>query len=222
MKGSSRLMIVAALWLAATPVRADTAAISRENFLALSTGRAPFRPLYDEAIRNIIDGAPGFLREIAAFEDGTSTREWTALYRVASEMGASAGPPLLEAIEAAENDTARWALVVAFGATRDSTHAWRIAPLTRSMDRRIRAAAALALGEVGSVNARPALIAAFGDSEAAVRRVAVDALGRIAPSCAEVEDLAAIRDALERAESDPDPWVRRNARRALENFRAAP
>ncbi|MEK8023980.1 MAG: HEAT repeat domain-containing protein [Candidatus Hydrogenedentota bacterium] len=206
-------MLVAGMTI--LPANAETSFIWRENFLVLSTGRASFRSLYDESSRNIIAGAPASILHLAEFYDARSSREWLSLYRVASDMGPAAGPILLDAADAAATDTALWPLLVAYGASRDTLHVDRLLRFTGSPDKRVRAAVALVCGDVALVSTQPLLAEVVHDTEAAVRRIAVDSLGRIFKAATAESDSAALRSSLEMALDDPDPWVRRNARKAL-------
>lgn len=95
-------------------------------------------------------------------------------------------------------------------------HAPRALELVRDADARVRAAAALALGQRQPDGAREALLAAALDRSPAVRREAVRALLARWPQRAEV------RARLAELERDPDPLVRELVAAAPQDASAAP
>ena len=86
----------------------------------------------------------------------------------------------------------------------------------RDAHRRVRRAAALALGEMGEAAATPGVVGALterlGDGDSAVRQAAAEALRRMGEAAARPEVLRAL---VLRLESDDDPEVRAAAARAL-------
>jgi HEAT repeat protein len=188
----------------------------REYFLVLSTGRAPYRPLYAEADAAFARAESSVFQAMSEFLDPESTREWMALQRAAGAAGHEAARGIEQALSRAATDTARWPLILALGSTGDTGSIGTIAAQSRSLDRRVRMAGAIALGDLAHPDGIPALLASLGDTEAVVRRGVVDGLRRIIernPGLdAATRDL--IRAALDTARRDLDPWVRRGARSA--------
>lgn len=103
-------------------------------------------------------------------------------------------------------------LLNACGGETDPVRYW--SRMLRSEDAEVRTRAARALGESRREAAVPALMAALGDPDEAVRLAAVDALARMRGSAREAVP------ALERALADQAPAVRAAAGRALDQIRA--
>jgi hypothetical protein len=187
----------------------------REYFLVLSTGRAPYRPLYGEADAAFVGAEAVDFRAAGEFLDPESTREWMALQRVAAAAGPKAARGIAAALGSAASDTERWPLILALGSTGDTSIIPRIAGHAASLDRRVRTACAIALGDLAHIDGSRALLAALRDSEAGVRRIAADGLRRLleANPNLDEETIGAIRGALAAAARDSDPWVRRNAKK---------
>lgn len=219
--------MIAALVLASvlTVGPSDTPAW-REDFLILSTGRAPFRNLQAFASRRLGSELHRTAGWMAGSADPAATRDWLVLHRVASDRGPSAGPLFAAALAASPSDTQRWMVVMAIAAALDSAQAPVVADLLASPDRRLRSLAAVALGDLATPRHLPALIRALEDEHAPVRRAAADAIERLASRHPVAgwawNRRAEAAAALGEAAGDTDAWTRRNARRALGVVTSAP
>lgn len=192
------------------------ALVLREQFFILTTGRAPYRNLREEAKRNLAAAAPASILFIADFMDLESPREGPGLRDIASEMGPTAGPALVDALAQADTAGRRMSILLALGTCGDSSTAELVEAHLKDPDRRVRVAAAVALGDFALPRSVPALAETLRDSEPVVRRLAADALRRIFGNTAVDTALRApAKEALESALSDVDPWVRRNAAKGL-------
>ena len=134
-----------------------------------------------EAVERV--AGPGWVPLLAARADTEEGECRGALLRALGAAGRSAARPLLEpAFETSSGDARRGALVALVkyaGAAEDHPASRELDRLARSEDAEERAAAALALGEIGGEAATGRLPALLADADLAVRRAALRSAGSL-------------------------------------------
>jgi HEAT repeat protein len=102
----------------------------------------------------------------------------------------------------------RWRAVDSLGATGDRSVATHLVPMLRDSDIFVRMAAARHLGQLGAVEATPALIDALDDSEAGVREQALGALRALTGQDLPFDPLAKDAERAKRVKAWRDWWER--------------
>ena len=189
----------------------------REYLLAMSTGRSAYRAQFDFSLSELASDTPSSLFYVADEIDPRDPREWRIPRHIAGKIRTAASAPLLQAIAKADTTSRKVVLILALSNTKDSSITSEVGAFLTDPNRRIRAAAAITLGDCGSRDAAVLLGQTLEDTSLSVRRIACDGLGRLLKrtSLADTATITILSNYLNEALKNEDAWTRWNAKQSL-------